>query len=93
MVIAGRCSCLACPWQGLSSPSPSSHEGTRHSSRGCMRAVQLCTQTKSSWGGKGREGEEGGGEGLAGRHTVRFGSTAKVLAKCRLKYYRISECH
>ncbi len=24
--------------------------------------------------------------------TMRFGSTAKVLLKCRLKYYRISEC-
>ena len=24
--------------------------------------------------------------------TLRFGSTAKVLAKCMLKYYRISEC-
>ena len=24
--------------------------------------------------------------------TMRFGSTAKILAKCRLKYYRISEC-
>ena len=23
---------------------------------------------------------------------MRFGSTAKVLAKCKLKYYRISEC-
>ena len=23
---------------------------------------------------------------------MRFGSTAKVLLKCRLKYYRISEC-
>ena len=25
-------------------------------------------------------------------HTMRFGSTAKVLLKCKLKYYRISEC-
>ena len=25
-------------------------------------------------------------------HTMRFGSTAKVLAKCMPKYYRISEC-
>ncbi len=25
------------------------------------------------------------------RHAMRFGSTAKVLAKCMLKYYRISE--
>ena len=25
-------------------------------------------------------------------HTMRFGSTAKVLAECKLKYYRISEC-
>ena len=24
-------------------------------------------------------------------HTMRFGSTAKVLAECKLKYYRISE--
>ena len=24
---------------------------------------------------------------------MRFGSTAKVLLKCKLKYYRISECH
>ena len=24
--------------------------------------------------------------------TMRFGSTAKVLAECKLKYYRISEC-
>ncbi len=23
---------------------------------------------------------------------MRFGSTAKVLAECKLKYYRISEC-
>ena len=30
----------------------------------------------------------------AGSHacTMRFGSTAKVLLKCKLKYYRISEC-
>ena len=28
---------------------------------------------------------------LTGR-TMRFGSTAKVLLKCKLKYYRISEC-
>ena len=27
-----------------------------------------------------------------GRGTVRFGSTAKVLAMCKLMYYRISEC-
>ena len=27
-----------------------------------------------------------------GRSTMRFGSTAKVLLKCKLKYYRISEC-
>ena len=26
------------------------------------------------------------------RCTMRFGSTAKVLLKCKLKYYRISEC-
>ena len=26
------------------------------------------------------------------RLTMRFRSTAKVLAKCKLKYYRISEC-
>ena len=26
-------------------------------------------------------------------HTMRFGSTAKVLPKCKLKYYRISECY
>ena len=25
--------------------------------------------------------------------TLRFGSTAKVLAECKLKYYRISECN
>ena len=25
-------------------------------------------------------------------HTMRFGSTAKVLLKCKLKYWRISEC-
>ena len=25
------------------------------------------------------------------RYTMRFGSTAKVLAECKLKYYRISE--
>ena len=25
-------------------------------------------------------------------HTMRFGSTAKVLAKCKLQYHRISEC-
>ncbi len=24
--------------------------------------------------------------------TMRFGRTAKVLAECKLKYYRISEC-
>ena len=28
----------------------------------------------------------------AADHTMRFGSTAKVLLKCKLKYYRISEC-
>ena len=28
----------------------------------------------------------------ARQSTMRFGSTAKVLLKCRLKYYRISEC-
>ena len=27
-----------------------------------------------------------------GRATMRFESTAKVLAKCKLEYYRISEC-
>ena len=27
------------------------------------------------------------------QHTMRFGSTAKVLLKCKLKYYRISECN
>ena len=26
-----------------------------------------------------------------GVHTMRFGSTAKVLLRCKLKYYRISE--
>ncbi len=25
-------------------------------------------------------------------HTMRFGSTAEVLAECRLKYYRVSAC-
>ena len=30
--------------------------------------------------------------GTACRCTMRFGSTAKVLLKCKLKYYRISEC-
>ncbi len=30
------------------------------------------------------------GAGHAG--TMRFGSTAKVLAECELKYYRILEC-
>ena len=25
-------------------------------------------------------------------HTMKFGSIAKVLLKCKLKYYRISEC-
>ena len=29
---------------------------------------------------------------LASHGTMKFGSTAKVLAKCMLKYYRISEC-
>ena len=29
---------------------------------------------------------------LERRLTMRFGSTAKVLLKCKLKYYRISEC-
>ena len=28
----------------------------------------------------------------ASHHTMRFGSAAKVLLKCKLKYYRISEC-
>ena len=31
-------------------------------------------------------------DGLPRRVTMRFGSTAKVLLKCKLKYYRISEC-
>ena len=26
------------------------------------------------------------------QHTMRFGSTAKLLAICKLKYYRILEC-
>ena len=30
--------------------------------------------------------------GSDGEHTMRFGSTAKVLLKCKLKYYKISEC-
>ena len=30
---------------------------------------------------------------LSTPRTMRFGSTAKVLLKCKLKYYRISECH
>ena len=30
-------------------------------------------------------------EGL--QFTMRFGSTANVLLKCKLKYYRISECN
>ena len=38
----------------------------------------------------GLSGEEGGGGW--NQNTMRFGSTAKVLAKCMLKYYRISEC-
>ena len=25
-------------------------------------------------------------------HTMRFGGTAKVLAKCKLEYCRVSEC-
>ena len=29
---------------------------------------------------------------LGSKGTMRFGSTAKVLLKCKLKYYRISEC-
>ena len=29
---------------------------------------------------------------IAPTRTMRFGSTAKVLLKCKLKYYRISEC-
>ena len=32
------------------------------------------------------------GPRLSNVHTMRFGSTAKVLLKCKLKYYRISEC-
>ena len=35
-----------------------------------------------------RKGKRGGG---GGRSTMRFGSIAKVLLKCKLKYYRISE--
>ena len=31
--------------------------------------------------------------GITPHLTMRFGSTAKVLLKCKLKYYRISECH
>ena len=30
--------------------------------------------------------------GLLWYGTMRFGSTSKVLAKCKLKYYRVSEC-
>ena len=29
---------------------------------------------------------------VVSQHTMRFGSTAKVLAECKHKYYRISEC-
>ena len=32
------------------------------------------------------------GEGIHDHHTMRFGSTAKELAECQIKYYRISEC-
>ena len=31
------------------------------------------------------------GQGHAANLTMRFGNTAKVLANCKLKYYRISE--
>ena len=31
-------------------------------------------------------------QACACQHTMRFGSIAKVLAECKLKYYRISEC-
>ena len=33
-----------------------------------------------------------GNQTLTALGTMRFGSTAKVLLKCKLKYYRISEC-
>ena len=39
---------------------------------------QFCMQALISWRQDAR--------------TMRFGSTAKVLLKCKLKYYRISEC-
>ena len=32
------------------------------------------------------------GHSCISQGTMRFGSTAKVLAKCMLEYYRISEC-
>ena len=33
------------------------------------------------------------GDSRADPCTVRFGSNVKVLAKCKLEYYTISECH
>ena len=36
--------------------------------------------------------KQAGREEGRGCCTMRFASTAKVLAKCKLKYYRISEC-
>ena len=51
--------------------------------------MQSVTQMRSL----GRPGLIWAAEDVHVHHgTMRFGSTAKVLAECNLKYYRISEC-
>ena len=51
--------------------------------------LKLCSLQHQSSRVKRKPAEQGPGYGS--NHTMRFGSTAKVLLKCKLKYYRISE--
>ena len=66
----------------------------------CCKSLEACFRPSLS---ACREKHQLGAQQLSGSglmpltctgslHTMRFGSTAKVLLKCKLKYYRISKC-
>ena len=64
-----------------------------HANAGCMQlqcASTDCGTEQCDW--HMQSAHRGGTGQHACYHTMRFGSTAKVLLKCKLKYYRISEC-
>ena len=60
------------------------HAGAKPEAHIYKVVVDIARETRC----RSREGEQAGWS----RHTMRFGSTAKVLANCKLKYYKISEC-